>query len=115
MDIQEAIHILEHPDEYGPDNWMEWASAVRMAKDALALMQKQEQGLVVVLPDDDMLDIGNALEPIKLHSALRSELLKLELRKAQKPDSVSVLDYTIIAALHDVITRAEAENAIAKD
>ena len=81
----------------------------------VALMQKQEQGLVVVLPDDDMLDIGNALEPIKLHSALRSELLKLELRKAQKPDSVSVLDYTIIAALHDVITRAEAENAIAND
>ena len=43
-------------------------------------------------------DIKNPLEPLKVTSALKSELLKLQIRQAKKPKSISPLDYTIIAA-----------------
>ena len=43
--------------------------------------------------------MSDLLEPLKLNAALDSELLKLELRKETRPKDVSVLDYTIIAAL----------------
>ena len=44
-------------------------------------------------------DINNPLEDIKVESALRSEKMKLEYRKANKPKDVNILDYTVIAAL----------------
>ena len=48
-------------------------------------------------------DIKNPLEPLKVTSALKSELLKLQIRQAKKPKSISPLDYTIIAALIKVL------------
>ena len=48
-------------------------------------------------------DMKNPLEPLKISSALKSEIMKLELRKQSKPESISVLDYTIIAALQKVL------------
>lgn len=44
-------------------------------------------------------DMENPLEPIKVYSALKSEILKLELRIKNRPKDISILDYTIIAAL----------------
>lgn len=44
-------------------------------------------------------EMNNALEPLKVESALRSEARKLEYRRSNKPESVSELDYTIIMAL----------------
>lgn len=44
-------------------------------------------------------DMGNLMEPLKLSSALRSEILKYDLRKAKDPERISVLDLTVIAAL----------------
>lgn len=44
-------------------------------------------------------DIDNPLEPLKLSSALASEIRKYEWRKENKPKSISVLDYTIMYAL----------------
>ena len=48
-------------------------------------------------------DIKNPLEPLKVTSALKSELLKLQIRQTEKPKSISPLDYTIIAALIKVL------------
>lgn len=50
-------------------------------------------------------DINNPLEPLKLSSALNSEIFKLEYRKANKPEEISILDYTVIAALKDCLER----------
>gem|GEM_PF-1117959 len=44
-------------------------------------------------------DIGNPLEPLKLQSALESEIFKYTYRKEHKPQSINILDYTIMAAL----------------
>lgn len=46
-------------------------------------------------------NINDPLEPLKISSALKSELLKLQFRKAEKPESISPLDYTVIAALKE--------------
>lgn len=48
-------------------------------------------------------DMKNLLEPLKISSALKSEIMKLEFRKQSKPESISILDYTIIAALQKVL------------
>ena len=48
-------------------------------------------------------DMENPLEPIKVYSALKSEILKLELRIKNRPKDISILDYTIIAALQKVL------------
>ena len=44
-------------------------------------------------------DIENPLEPIKLSSALESEIFKYEYRKEYAPQRITPLDYTIIYAL----------------
>lgn len=44
-------------------------------------------------------DIENPLEPIKLSSALESEIFKYEYRKEYGPQRITPLDYTIICAL----------------
>ena len=44
-------------------------------------------------------DINNPLEPLKLSSALQSEIRKYEYRKEHKPQDISPLDYTIMYAL----------------
>lgn len=50
-------------------------------------------------------NIKDPLEPLKISSALKSELLKLQLRKAKKPEDISVLDYTGIAALKEALEK----------
>ena len=44
-------------------------------------------------------DIDNPLEPLKLHSALQSEIFKFNYRKEHKPQDINILDYTVIYAL----------------
>ena len=48
-------------------------------------------------------DMENPLEPIKVYSALKSENLKLELRIKNRPKDISILDYTVIAALQKIL------------
>ena len=50
-------------------------------------------------------NINDPLEPLKISSALKSELLKLQFRKAENPDKISILDYTVIAALKEVLEK----------
>ena len=44
-------------------------------------------------------DIDNPLEPLKLQSAIQSEILKFNYRKEHKPQDINILDYTVMAAL----------------
>lgn len=50
-------------------------------------------------------NITDPLEPLKITSALRSEVLKLQFRQAEKPESISPLDYTVIAALKEALKK----------
>ena len=43
--------------------------------------------------------IDNPLEPLKLQSAIQSEILKFNYRKEHKPQDINILDYTVMAAL----------------
>ena len=44
-------------------------------------------------------DVDNPLEPLKLQSALQSEIFKYNYRKEHKPQDINVLDYTVMYAL----------------
>ena len=44
-------------------------------------------------------DIDNPLEPLKLQSALESEIFKFNYRKEHKPQDINILDYTVMYAL----------------
>lgn len=57
----------------------------------------------------DLSKIDDALEPIKVYFALRSLLLKLEVRKQKDPEEISILDYTIIRALDDWLKKNAPE------
>ena len=48
-------------------------------------------------------DMENPLEPIKVKKKKKSEILKLELRIKNRPKDISILDYTVIAALQKVL------------
>jgi hypothetical protein len=45
------------------------------------------------------------LELLKVEQALRSENMKLDYRRRNKPNDVNILDYTIIAALEKQIPK----------
>ena len=49
--------------------------------------------------ESDLSRINDPLEPLKVASALRSEILKYEYHKEHDPKAISPLDYTIMAAL----------------
>ena len=58
-------------------------------------------------------DIDNPLEPLKLQSALQSEIFKYNYRKEHKPQDINVLDYTVMYALKHCLEeqlKAGAEN-----
>ena len=55
-------------------------------------------------------NIKDPLEPLKISSALKSELLKLQFRKTEKPESISPLDYTVIAALKEALEKRLGED-----
>lgn len=50
-------------------------------------------------PLQELDNMDDPLEPIKVVSAIKSEGMKLEIRKERRPEDISELDYTIIAAL----------------
>ena len=68
----------------------------------------EEQGLLLRLPckigdtvwDNDYGNpCDNPLEPLKLQSALQSEIFKFNYRKEHKPQDINILDYTVMYAL----------------
>ena len=55
-------------------------------------------------------NINDPLEPLKISSELKSELLKQQYRKAEKLESISPLDYTIISALKEALEKRTQDN-----
>lgn len=74
--VQESEQLVE---------WLEELKALREYKERMEMQYLD--------------DIDNPLEPLKLHSALESELFKYNYRKEHKPEAITVLDYTIMYAL----------------
>ena len=70
-----------------------------------ALKADIEAGRLVRYPDFPQ-DMNDILEPLKVQSALNSEVMKLNFRKEHRPKDVSILDYTVIAALNKVLEEA---------
>lgn len=54
-------------------------------------------------------NIDDPLEPLKISSALNSEIFKFEYRKEHDPKKISILDYTIIAALVEALEKRTGE------
>lgn len=55
-------------------------------------------------------NMSDPLEPLKISSALKSEMLKLQFRKAEKPEDINPLDYTVIAALQEALKKRMQDN-----
>lgn len=51
------------------------------------------------------------LEQLKVEAALRSENMKLEYRKKNKPSEINILDYTVITALEKQIAKEPTHEA----
>lgn len=122
--------LIKYINHSGAAEWVDWwASNVETIQGALmrllsfestgltpeqvAAMQAElasfragvESGQLVRFPEFPQ-DMNDLLEPLKVTSAINSEMRKLEFRKEHRPQDVSILDYTIIAALHKVLTDA---------
>lgn len=59
-------------------------------------------------------DMGDPLEPLKISSALNGEIMKFEYRKEHDPKKISILDYTIMAALVEALEKRTGENGESK-
>lgn len=88
-DLKNAISAMQDLQQY------EKIGTLEEVREAVETVKRYETQYL-----DDM---KNPLEPLKISSALKSEIMKLEFRKQSKPESISVLDYTIIAALQKVL------------
>lgn len=94
MTPQEAIKTLEVAKaEVEWDYPLDYAIAIDTAIEALKKVQDYETQWAD--------DLNNPLEPLKLSAALSCELLMLK----KNPKDISILDYTVIAALQDCLKR----------
>ena len=90
---KDAIKTLEYLQKQGIEN-------------LAALAEEMEHFNRLKKHETQWLDkIGDPLEPLKISSALDSEILKFEYLKKHDPKSISILDYTIIAALVEALEK----------
>ena len=88
--VQESKQLVE---------WLEELKALREYKERMEMQYLD--------------DIDNPLEPLKLQSALQSEIFKFNYRKEHKPQDINILDYTIMYALKHCLSeqlKAGGEN-----
>lgn len=99
MTIDEAIRQFKYDAEcnradldlsYAEDNeqlaeWLEELKSLREYKERMEMQYLD--------------DIDNPLEPLKLQSALQSEIFKFNYRKEHRPQDINILDYTVMYAL----------------
>lgn len=101
MTREEAIKWLENDSKGWLDHPSECSftrtDILRIAMEDMKTMQKYETQWLD--------DLNNPLEPLKLQSALNSEIFKLKYRKEHKPNEINILDYTVIYALADCLKR----------
>ena len=94
MTAEEAINIIKIAIAEVEWNYpLDYAEAFKAAIEALKKVQDYERQWT----DDS----NNPLEPLKLSDALSCELLMLK----KNPKDISILDYTVIAALQECLKR----------
>ena len=86
--VQESEQLVE---------WLEELKALREYKERMEMQYLD--------------DIDNPLEPLKLQSALQSEIFKFNYRKEHKPQDINILDYTIMYALKHCLEEQLKEGA----
>lgn len=93
LEEQGRVIVMKYPEQDGMARLRELADADR-------------DGRVVVLSEamEDVSALGDPLEPLKLAAAYKSEELKLIMRRTHSPDSISPLDYTVLAALWEALS-----------
>lgn len=102
MTAEEAINIIKIAIAEVEWNYpLDYAEAFKAAIEALNKVQDYETQWAD--------DLNNPLEPLKLSAALSCELLMLKRRMKKNPKDISILDYTVIAALQDCLKRYAGE------
>lgn len=71
------------------------------------LVTADKEGQCLIIPEPEDGKEFNALEPMKIGYALKSELKKLEYRKENDQKAISPLDYTIIKCLEAALKKEE--------
>lgn len=101
MDYKDAIESIKN--NYPPESYTRLREALYIA--ITVLEEKIEQENLKVWIND----MDNPLEPLKIESALKSEIMILNSRKEHNPDSINVLDYTVIAVLAKSLSESLGE------
>lgn len=100
MTIDRAIHDLK--GAYASDYNKQLAEWLEELKELRSYKEKMEMQYLD--------DISNPLEPLKLTSALESEIFKYNYRKKHKPEDINMLDFTVICALKHCLEEALKES-----
>ena len=69
--------------------------------------RSEERNELLKAPGQDLSQIDDYLEPLKVWAALNSEIMKLNYRKKNNPKQINVLDYTVIYALQKILQESE--------
>lgn len=107
IDSDELINILEWNKGQDRDALVIIDSLIKLVKarptaydvDKVAEELKELRAYKERMEMQYLKNIDNPLEPLKLQSALQSEIFKYEYRKKHKPQDINILDYTIMYAL----------------
>lgn len=95
MTIDETIQLLRFNNKHFADldnkDLLQMSEWLEELKELRSYKEKMEMQCLD--------NISNPLEPLKLTSALESEIFKYNYRKEHKPQDINILDYTIMYAL----------------
>ena len=94
----EAVGCPYYQDTYGccfEDGELSWLKDVAELLEELKELRSYKEKMELQYLDD----IDNPLEPLKLSSALKSEIIKYNYRKENNPKEIRMLDYTVMYAL----------------
>lgn len=95
---EKAVGCPYHQKTYGccfEDGELYWLKDVAELLEELKELRSYKEKMELQYLDD----IDNPLEPLKLSSALKSEIIKYNYRKENNPKEISMLDYTVMYAL----------------
>ena len=106
MEIKEAIRELEKALDLPFESDIS-DEVIEIAIRALEMLHMCEKGYLD--------EAENPLEPLKIINALKAEVVSLNHRKESKPQTVSILDYTIIEALKECFRSRMRDDYVAME
>ncbi|MDD3029806.1 MAG: hypothetical protein PHS57_05960 [Alphaproteobacteria bacterium] len=83
---------------------------IRIRAELEAALEKLQENKLLLEAGE--MDMENPLERIKVQAALRSEMMKLKFRQEHDPKKISILDYTIIYALKNVLEGGACDDGL---